>query len=470
MADLEALTRDLEGLVLETHPAIVRQKSRDFFWFSPGLKQRLNKVSADLVVNPRSEEEVARVLAACHRHGVPVTPRGAGTGNYGQAMPLSGGVILHLAGLSAIKEIGPGRAVLGAGAVLADIDRAARAADGRGGSQEIRMFPSTYQRATVGGFIAGGSAGIGSIRWGGLRELGNIARLRLVTMEAEPRILELTGHDLHKATHAYGTNGIITEVEIPLTQSFDWVEVILGFDEVLSAAAFGRDLGHQDGILTKLCSVVAAPVAHDYFKHYSDFIPRTKTAVIVMVAPHALDAFLAFAGTAPGAVLFRSDRAAPDEDRPPVYELTWNHTTLQALKVDKTITYLQTLYPGPDPLARVQAMIETFGDEVPIHLEFTRHDGLPACIGLPLVRYSGEARLEEIIGLHEDAGVPVFNPHRFTLEEGGMKQTDAVQLAFKRETDPQGLLNPGKMIAWENPDHDFASDKPYLFPGLDQGG
>ena len=47
-----------------------------------------------------------------------------------------------------------------------------------------------------------------------------------------------------------------------------------------------------------------------------------------------------------------------------------------------------------------------------------------------------------------------------------MKQTDAVQLAFKREADPKGLLNPGKMIAWENPDFDLKTDKIYLFPGL----
>ena len=61
----------------------------------------------------------------------------------------------------------------------------------------------------------------------------------------------------------------------------------------------------------------------------------------------------------------------------------------------------------------------------------------------------------------------IFNPHRYTLEEGGMKQTDAVQLAFKRETDPQGLLNPGKMIAFEDPSFDFASGKEFLFPGLE---
>ena len=48
-----------------------------------------------------------------------------------------------------------------------------------------------------------------------------------------------------------------------------------------------------------------------------------------------------------------------------------------------------------------------------------------------------------------------------------MKQTDAVQLAFKRETDPHGLLNPGKMIAWEDPNFDFAAGKNFLFPGLE---
>ena len=42
--------------------------------------------------------------------------------------------------------------------------------------------------------------------------------------------------------------------------------------------------------------------------------------------------------------------------------------------------------------------------------------------------------------MFEDMGAPIFNPHRYTLEEGGMKQTDAVQLAFKREADPRGII------------------------------
>jgi hypothetical protein len=39
-----------------------------------------------------------------------------------------------------------------------------------------------------------------------------------------------------------------------------------------------------------------------------------------------------------------------------------------------------------------------------------------------------------------------------------------VQLAFKRETDPKGLLNPGKMLAWEQPDYDGRRSRVHLFP------
>ncbi len=65
----------------------------------------------------------------------------------------------------------------------------------------------------------------------------------------------------------------------------------------------------------------------------------------------------------------------------------------------------------------------------------------------------------EIVAIHEDNGCLVFNPHRYTLEEGGMKRTDRARLAFKREADPSGILNPGKMVAGENPDFDFDSGR-----------
>ena len=73
--DIQALRRDLDGLKIEDNAKIVQQKSRDFYWYSPVLKRQLDHVTADIVVSPKDEAEVIRVLAACHRHGVPVTPR-----------------------------------------------------------------------------------------------------------------------------------------------------------------------------------------------------------------------------------------------------------------------------------------------------------------------------------------------------------------------------------------------------------
>jgi FAD/FMN-containing dehydrogenase len=466
--DTAALKRELDGLKVEDNEKIVQQKSRDFYWYSPVLKRELEHVTGDLIVSPKSEAEVIRVLAACHRLGIPVTPRGAGTGNYGQAMPLSGGVVLSLAEMTEVKSIAPGRVVCQPGAIIADIDRATRTHSG----QELRLHPSTYNTASIGGFIAGGSGGVGSINFGGLRDFGNVLSLRVVTMEAEPRVLELTGEDLHKVTHAYGTNGIITEVEMPLTASYDWVDVIVGFDDFMASARYGNALACQDGILTKLVTPIAAPAPWAYFKRHQKFLRENQSICVVMVAPHALDAFLAFTRREGGEIVYSAATATPEDKKglPPAFELAWNHTTLRALRVDPTITYLQSLYPFPNQLALVEKMEKMFPGEVFSHLEFVRFDGNITCFGLPLVKFTSEERLVEIIRLHEENGCPIFNPHRYTLEEGGMKQTDPVQLAFKREADPRGLLNPGKMIAWENPDYDYRSEKTFLFKGLQKAG
>ncbi|MBV9910527.1 MAG: FAD-binding oxidoreductase [Hyphomicrobiales bacterium] len=463
--DIVALRAEIGPIKWEDNPILVKQKSRDFYWYSPVLKRELETVTADVVVSPKSEEEVRAVLAAAYRLGIPVTPRGAGTGNYGQAMPLTGGVLLNLAEMNTIRSIEWGRVVCEPGALLIDIDKAAAAS-----GQELRMFPSTRGTASLGGFIAGGSGGVGSITWGGLRDFGNVLRLRVMTMEADPRALELKGEDLHKAVHAYGTNGIITEVEAPLTAHYDWVDVIVGFDSFDAATAYALALGEQDGILKKLITVVAGPAPHDYFLRHRALIPPGDSVVILMIAPHALDAFEAFTRPYKDArILLDSSRASPETlaGLPPNYELTWNHTTLRALRVDPRITYLQARYPSERALETIKRIHDRYGDEVRGHLEVIRFNGRIGFAGLPLVKFTTEARLNDIIAEHEAMGAMIFNPHRYTLEEGGMKQTDAIQLAFKRETDPKGLLNPGKMIAWENPDFDFSTRQNFLFPGLE---
>lgn len=455
----------LAHLDLDENEATIRSKSRDFFWYSPVLKAHLDHLVADFVVNPRSEAEVIEVLRVCHAHDVPVTVRGAGTGNYGQAMPLAGGCVMHLRHMNRVKEIHPGRVIAEPGCIIRDLDAETRAHSG----QELRMMPSTFATATIGGFIAGGSGGIGSCRWGALRDLGNIIRLRVVTMEAEPRVLEFRGDELPRVSHAYGTNGIITEVEMPLAPAYDWAELMLSFGDFMEAARFTAELAGQDGILIKLATVIEAPIPAAYFPRLKGRVQDGTHLVMLLVAPQSMDGFLTFLAGWPGAaILYRSDDCDWERGPGPVAEYTWNHTTLRALKVDPSVTYLQVRYAAPDHLEKVARIRGIFGAEVLQHLEVMREGGQVMFAGLPVVRFTTPERLDEIVRLHEEAGCMIFNPHRYTLEEGGRQTVDDRQLRFKREADPKGLLNPGKMIAWDDPDWRF--ERMYSYPKIRAAG
>ncbi|HVJ10765.1 MAG TPA: FAD-binding protein, partial [Burkholderiales bacterium] len=80
----------------------LRVKSADFSWFSPIMSAALAGRTADVVLSPRSEEDVIRIAAACAKHRVPLVARGAGTGNFGQAVPLARGAVVEMLGLDRI--------------------------------------------------------------------------------------------------------------------------------------------------------------------------------------------------------------------------------------------------------------------------------------------------------------------------------------------------------------------------------
>jgi len=461
MTNIAAAKAALAHLDIEEKEANIRASSRDFFWYSPVLKPRLDHVIADFVVRPRSEAEVIEVLKACYAHDVPVTTRGAGTGNYGQAMPLEGGCVMHLTHMNAVKEVHPGRVICEPGVLLKDLDAACIEQS----DQEIRMFSSTWATATIGGFIAGGSGGVGSCTWGSLRDLGNIIRLRVVTMEEVPRILEFTGEELARVSHAYGTNGIITEIEMPLAPAYDWVEMFVTSEDFGAAMGFADDLANSDGILIKIASLYEAPTAHDFFQRVKPYVTDKDHLLGLMVAPHSMDGFLTLLGRTSGLkLIYRSDDNNWDRNPGRVFEYGWNHTTLRALKVDPSITYLQVRYGFPEHRELVEKIRADFSPEVLQHLEAIRMDGKCGFAGLSLVKFTTEERLDEIVRLHEDAGAMIFNPHRYTLEEGGRQTVDDRQLLFKQEADPKGLLNPGKMIAWDDPE--FGFDQMYAYPKL----
>jgi FAD/FMN-containing dehydrogenase len=439
--DRDTLLSELAGIEVITDSTQVAKLSLDYYHFSPVLQPKLSDKRGDLVVRPTTEAEVLKVAAVCVKQKVPLTVRGAGTGNYGQCVPLNGGVILDTTRMNAIRWIKPGIACVEPGVKLAAFDKQARET-----GWELRMAPSTYRTATIGGFIAGGSGGIGSISYGQLRDRGNLHAVRVVTMEDEPRVIELRGDDVHKVNHGYGTNGIITELEIPLGPTYPWAEVIVTFDDFMTAAKFGQALGDSDGLIKKLISINAWPIP-SYFAALKNYLPQGKHCALLMIAETCVEPLQDLVRDYSGTVTYQKSAKEASKGTA-LAEFTWNHTTLHARSVDPTLTYLQTLFPADKNLTLVEHLCHHFGDEVMMHLEFIRMGGQIAPAALQVVRYTTEERLNEIIRYHEEKGAFIANPHTYILEDGGRKTVNIEQLKFKEKVDPYGLLNPGKMKAW----------------------
>jgi len=439
--DWDAFSSELSGIEIISDRAQVVKLSQDYYHFSPVLQPILSDKTGDLVVRPASEAEVLRIAAACVKSKIPLTVRGAGTGNYGQCIPLKGGVILDTSKMNSIRWIKPGLACVEPGVKMSVFDKQARET-----GWELRMVPSTYRTATIGGFIGGGSGGIGSITYGQLRDRGNLHAVRVVTMEDDPRVIELRGDEVQKVNHAYGTNGIITELEIPLAPAYAWAEIIVAFDDFMTSANFGQALGEADGIIKKLICVCAWPIPA-YFAAFREEIPEGKHCALLMVAESCLEPLQDLVREYGGTICYQKNAQAASKGAA-IAEFTWNHTTLHARSADPSLTYLQTLFPPDQGLKLIEELYNYYGDEVMMHLEFLRMNGRAIAAALQIVRYTTESRLNEIIRYHEEQGAMIANPHTYILEDGGMKSINVEQLQFKELVDPYGLLNPGKMRAW----------------------
>lgn len=440
--DWAQVARELQGLNLVTAPRQRQRLSRDYYWYSPILGALLDDCVADLVVKASTEEDVMQVAATAARHRLPLTVRGGGTGNYGQCVPLVGGLVLDVTEMQRVLDIAPGRVVVQGGAKLRDIEFAVRET-----GQALRMWPSTWKVATIAGFIAGGFGGVGSTRHGVLRDPGNLLRCRVVTVEPVPQVITLVGDEIQQVHHAFGTNGIITEVEVALSPAVEWVHVIALFPhyrQVLDCALAASTPATPSFLLSAVDRRFAP-----WYTTLGERFPADRHALFAMIDPAAMATFEALVHAHGGAVTLALTEPELDAaGLPPAYECAYNHTTLQALKADRGWTYLQVSYPQPFDPAIVDRQMARWGDEVLQHQEFARMHGDWATFAILLVRWTTAERQAELIREIEADGCTVFNPHVVTIEDGGMKTIDDAQIAFKRRADPMGLMNPGKTRGW----------------------
>jgi FAD/FMN-containing dehydrogenase len=453
-AGLGALVGDASRVL--TQPQVVERLSKDFYWYSPILRPQLESKSADVVVQPLSVEEICGVLKWCHEREVPVTVRGAGTGNYGQAVPLEGGVVLDLQKMDRIEGIEISAdgmdavAVCQPGVKLGVLETAARE---RG--WELRCYPSTVAKSSVGGFLGGGSGGIGSVSHGGLRDFETVRGIEVVTMEAEPRVVIHEGSAVQEIAHSWGTNGVISKVRLALTPKVEWAQVAVtfaptnedasGFD---TAFRFSEVIAKDAAWRKRLITVFEWPIP-SFFAPVKQLAKEGCSSIFFMIAERQREALVEAAKAAGGTVML-AEAWTGLRSQPLLSDYTWNHTTLWAMKADAEYTYLQCGY-DPERVHEQLGMLKAkYGDAYLHHMEWMKSGAgvmIPAAI--PVVRFTTAERLNEMIEYCREIGVGVANPHLNFVEGGGRYREDNVQLLAKYKYDPKGLMNPGKMKTFE---------------------
>ena len=439
---LRALVSDPARVLTEA--AVVEKLSKDFYWYSPVLKRQLEAKVADIAVQPIDVDEVLAIARYAGENGVALTVRGAGTGNYGQCIPLRGGIVLDLSLMNKLEEItADGVAVCQPGLRLATLETAALQQ-----GWELRMYPSTLARASVGGFLGGGSGGIGSVTHGTLRDFDTVRAFEVVTMEAEPRVVLHEGPAVHEILHAWGTNGIMTRVWFALTPAVVWSQFTAAFNTFEEAFSFAQGVAEGSEWTKRLVTVFEWPIP-TFFTPVKQVVAADKALVLIMIATGQLESLRGAAESVGGQVTFTGDYVGP-RTQPLLSDYTWNHTTLWAMKADPTWTYIQAAFSPTECLEQFRLLRARYGEELLFHIEFMKNgQGVVIPGAIPLVYFKSEERLNELIAYCGEIGVFIANPHVNSLEGGGRYRADNIQLQAKHKYDPKGLLNPGKMIGFE---------------------
>ena len=190
-----------------------------------------------VVALPETEEQVRQVLVTCHSMGVPVVPRGAGTGLSGGALPLADGVLLSMAKFMRVVRVDP----LARTAVVQPGVRNAAISD------VVAPFglsyapdPSSQIACTIGGNVAENSGGVHCLKYG--LTVNNVLCVRGFTIEGEPvqfggESLDAPGLDL--LALVIGSEGLLavtTEVTVKLVPKPQVAKVVMAsFDDVEKA-------------------------------------------------------------------------------------------------------------------------------------------------------------------------------------------------------------------------------------------
>jgi Fe-S oxidoreductase/FAD/FMN-containing dehydrogenase len=185
----------------------------------PGLvKPLVGNTIPDAVVQPETEQELIELMTWANRENIPLTPRGKATSGYGGVLPIKQGLVVDFYMMNKVIDIDTEAqtATVEAGMVFEKLDKALAKK-----GMTLRLYPSSYPAATVGGWVAQGGTGIGSYEFGWLKD--NLVSIRVISPDGEAK--EYRGDYLDLISGAEGITGFISRVTLKI-QPLEDLEVL----------------------------------------------------------------------------------------------------------------------------------------------------------------------------------------------------------------------------------------------------
>jgi D-lactate dehydrogenase len=414
----------------------------------------------DAVVFPTEHAQVEALMQACRAHGVPVIARGRGTNTTGATVPVAGGVVVSFERMNRIVRIDPDNrlAVVEPGVLNADLQKAL-APHGFFWPPD----PSSAPWCSVGGNLACNSAGPRAVKYGTPRE--NTLGLRAVAGSGEGfrcgtyTSKGATGYDLTRLLiGSEGTLALITEATLKLTPKPSAVRTL---------RATYRDVGSAARAVARIMAQPVTPCALEFIDdvalklahaHGGDSVPLAGAMLMIEVdgEPATLDSAVdAVAAAARGDGLEELRVAQSADETRALWAarkaLSPAQRTISPNKINEDVvvpvSHLPALVDGIKRLAaKHDVLIVTFGHagNGNLHVNLLPRDDAErkrahACLAevfALVIELEGTLSGEHGIGLAKREFMPLAVPAS-TLE---------LMRNVKAAFDPDGILNPGKLL------------------------
>ncbi|HEY8393551.1 MAG TPA: FAD-binding and (Fe-S)-binding domain-containing protein, partial [Thermaerobacter sp.] len=405
----------------------------------PDSIMRMINHQPDAVVQPVDTEEIVRLVSLAREYKVALVPRGSGTSGYGGTIPTRGGIVVDFARMKKVLEIDPAARTVTVepGITWRELDAALQK---RGFA--LPLYPTSAPAATVGGWVAQGGMGIGSFRAGTIRD--NVVAVELVTPAGEVRSLK--GEDLDLVVGLEGITGFITRVTLKIEPYQEDIPVLAAFDtaEDLEKAMARLSGGDYNGSLWSVTLFNPNFVRLKQAATGERMLPEDKYLCMLVARgqkPAGLEAVVFESG---GVML--NDELARHEWQERFYPLRLkrNGPSIIASEVVVPVDQLARFVTGAERKYKDVAFEGTVarGGQVTL-LGLMLGDERKATFAL---EYSAAMALmdqaKKLGGHYYAAGM------YFTDQAEDLLGRETLQkvVEFKRQQDPDGVMNPGKIL------------------------